>query len=112
MQIGNVSFGVAMALTFLSLVFGLFHNTVCGATREGARRLLVGLEGRFGLLSLCCLFCLGYASDELQEPVSVALGGDSGYLRLRVRQALEKMFHPLDERVLRVLAEVECTVKW
>lgn len=31
MQVGNVSFRVAVTLTFLSLVFSLFHNTVCGA---------------------------------------------------------------------------------
>jgi hypothetical protein len=69
------------------------------------------MKGRFGLLSLGCFFCLGYASDELQEPVSVALGRNSGYLRLSVRQALEKVFHPLNDRVLRISAKVESTVK-
>ena len=88
MQIGNVSFGVAMALTFLSLVFSLFHNTVCGATGEGARRLLVGLEGRFGLHD---------REPETLETLSDRLG----LTRERVRQIQNEAMQKLKRHMMR-----------
>lgn len=98
----------AVALGLLRLVFGFLHDTISGASRDTSHGFRGGIGSCFSLLPFSCFFGLGHTSDELDESVTVSLGRNGRDLGFCVCETLEEVFHPFDERVLKVSVERQC----